>query len=158
MIRSEAEYQEALRRLEQDRTVAAAQRDALASSGLTAAEVEHAMEPLRSFQAQLEEEVAWYEEVRRRNFPAIRRLTQIGRLIIALRIANGLTQRELAARLGVSEAVVSRDERNEYHGITVERAQRILDALGASVVTHVEEDAPAPPPALPTPTRELAIA
>jgi len=158
MIRSEAEYQEALRRLEQDRTVAAAQRDALASSGLTAAEVEHAMEPLRSFQAQLEEEVAWYEEVRRRNFPAIRRLTQIGRLIIALRIANGLTQRELAARLGVSEAVVSRDERNEYHGITVERAQRILDALGASVVMHVEEDAPAPPPALPAPTRELAIA
>jgi len=158
MIRSEAEYQEALRRLEQDRAVAAAQRDALASSGLTAAEVEHAMEPLRSFQAQLEEEVAWYEEVRRRNFPAIRRLTQIGRLIIALRIANGLTQRELAARLGVSEAVVSRDERNEYHGITVERAQRILDALGASVVTHVEEDGPAQPPALLTPTRELAIA
>jgi DNA-directed RNA polymerase specialized sigma subunit len=158
MIRSEAEYQEALRRLEQDRQVAAAQRDALAASGLSPAEVDHAMEPLRSFQAQLEEEVAWYEAIRRRNFPAIRRLTQIGRLLIALRIANGLTQRELAERLGVSEAVVSRDERNEYHGITVERAQRILDALNATVVTQVEEVAPAPPPAPPAPTRELAIA
>lgn len=155
MIRSEAEYQEALRRLEQDRTVAAAQRDALVASRLSPEEVEHAMEPLRSFQAQLEEEVAWYEDVRRRNFPPIRRLTQIGRLLIALRIANGLTQRELAERLGVSEAVVSRDERNEYHGITVERAQRLLDALGASVVTQVDEEAPAQPPA---PTRELAIA
>jgi DNA-directed RNA polymerase specialized sigma subunit len=134
MIRSEAEYQEALHRLEQDRTFAAAQRDALAASRLTPAEVERAMEPLRSFQAQLEEEVAWYEDVRRRNFPAIRRLTQIGRLIIALRIADGLTQRELAERLGVSEAVVSRDERNEYHGVTVERAQRILDALSVTVV------------------------
>jgi transcriptional regulator with XRE-family HTH domain len=103
----------------------------------------------------LEEEVAWYEDVRRRKFPAIRRLTQIGRLLIALRIANGLAQRELAERLGVSEAVVSRDERNEYHGITVERAQRILDALGASVMTQVEEGAPSPPPA---PTRDLAIA
>ena len=154
MIRSEAEYQEALRRLEQDRQVAAAQRDALAASGLSPAEFEHAMEPLRSFQAQLAEEVAWYEGVRRRNFPAIRRLTQIGRLLIALRLANGLTQRELAERLGVSEAVVSRDERNEYHGITVERAQRILDALNATVVTQVEESVP-PTPA---PTRELAIA
>jgi hypothetical protein len=47
MIRSEAEYQEALRRLEQDRTVAAAQRDAQVASGLSPAEVEHAMEPLR---------------------------------------------------------------------------------------------------------------
>jgi DNA-directed RNA polymerase specialized sigma subunit len=155
MIRSEAEYQEALRRLEQDRQVATAQRDALVASGLSPDEVEHAMEPLRSFQAQLEEEVAWYEEVRRRNFPAIRRLTQIGRLIIALRIANGLTQRELAERLGVSEAVVSRDERNEYHGITVERAQRILDALNATVVTHVEETAA---PSLPALAREPAIA
>jgi DNA-binding XRE family transcriptional regulator len=113
------------------------------------------MEPLCSFPAQLKEEVAWYEDVRRRNFPAIRRLTQIGRLLIALRIANGLTQRELAERLGVSEAVVSRDERNEYHGITVERAQRLLDALHATVVTQVEEVTPSPPTA---PTRELAVA
>jgi hypothetical protein len=75
--------------------VAAAQRDALAASGLSPEEVEHAMEPLRSFQAQLEEEVAWYQDVRRRNFPAIRRLMQIGRLLIALRIANGLTGRSV---------------------------------------------------------------
>src|SRR5262245_34676360 len=66
-------------------------------------------------------------------------LIAIGRLLIALRIANGLTQRELARRLGVDESQVSRDERNEYYGITVERAQRILDALGATVVTRVVE-------------------
>jgi DNA-directed RNA polymerase specialized sigma subunit len=149
MIRSETEYQEALRRMEQDRKVAAAQREALTTAGLSDEEVERAMEPLRSFHAQLEEEITWYEEVRRRNFPAIRRLTQVGRLLIALRIANGLSQRELADRLGVSEAVVSRDERNEYHGITVERAQRILDALNEVVVAHVEE------PAAPSREREL---
>jgi hypothetical protein len=28
---------------------------------------------------------------------------------------------------------VSRDERNEYHGITVDRASRILDALGVQL-------------------------
>src|SRR4029079_10758009 len=50
----------------------------------------------------------------------------------------GLTQRELAERLGISESLVPRDERNEYHGITVERAQRILDALGETVRGRVK--------------------
>jgi ribosome-binding protein aMBF1 (putative translation factor) len=102
------------------------------------------MQPLRSFQAQWTEEVEWAERVRRREFPAITRLTQIGRLLIALRIAQGLTQRELAQRLGVSVSLVSRDERNEYHGVTVERAQRILDALNETLTAHVEEPARRP--------------
>ncbi len=59
-------------------------------------------------------------------------------MLIAARIANGLSQRELAERLGVSEAQVSRDERNEYHGITVERAQRILDTLGETLTLRLE--------------------
>jgi transcriptional regulator with XRE-family HTH domain len=71
--------------------------------------------------------------------------------------AGGLTKRELADRLGVSEAVVCRDERNEYHGITVERAQHTKDALGASVVTQVE-DAVLPSPASPLPGGEPAVA
>src|SRR5262249_20098353 len=144
MIRNETDYQEALRRLDQDREVAARQRVTLEATGLAPEEVERAMEPLLSFQAQLGEEVEWYERVRRRSFPIISRLTEIGQLLIALRIANGLTQRELAERLGVSESVVSRDERNEYHGITVERAQRILDALQETVTARVEEVAPTP--------------
>ncbi len=64
------------------------------------------------------------------------------RLLIAARIANGVTQRELAERLGVSEAQVSRDERNEYHGITVDRAQRILDVLDEKVSARIEKREP----------------
>jgi len=144
MIRNESEYQEALRRRAQDQEVCGRQREAFAQAGLQPDEVERAMEPVLSFNAQLEEEIAWYENVRRRNFPVIRRLTQIGQLLIALRIAHGLSQRQLADLLGVSEPVVSRDERNEYHGITVERAQRILDALNESTATVVEEQAVSP--------------
>ncbi|MBL6998144.1 MAG: helix-turn-helix transcriptional regulator, partial [Phycisphaerales bacterium] len=62
-----------------------------------------------------------------------------GQTLIGLRIARGLTQRKLAKLLGVNETMVSRDERNEYHGITVDRAVRILDALDVKLVTHVEE-------------------
>jgi transcriptional regulator with XRE-family HTH domain len=59
----------------------------------------------------------------------------------ALRLAHGLTQRELAERLGVSESLVSPDERNEYHGLTVERAQRIRDAFNETVTAQIEEPA-----------------
>lgn len=139
MIRNENEYQEARRRQVQDQEVAERQRAAFVEAGFTSEEVERGMEPIRSFRAQLDEEIAWYENVRRRNFPVIHRLTEIGRLLIALRIANGLNQQQFAEQIGVSEAVVSRDERNEYHGITVERAQRILDALQESISSTVEE-------------------
>jgi len=45
----------------------------------------------------------------------------------------------LAQRLGVHESQVSRDERNEYHNITLDRAGRILDVLGVELSSHVEE-------------------
>jgi DNA-binding transcriptional regulator YiaG len=138
MIRSEAEYREAVARLEEDRRIIQLQREALEAKGYTPDEVAAGLEPALAFHEQLADEVAWYERVKRHDFEAVKDLTSIGRLLIALRIAQGLSQRDLATLLGVSEAVVSRDERNEYHGIGVERAQRILDALGAQVVTTVE--------------------
>jgi len=60
-------------------------------------------------------------------------------LLVALRIANGLSQKDIAQKRDTSEAQVSRDERNEYHGITVERAQRVLDAMGESLTTRVAD-------------------
>jgi len=139
MIRNEQEYRLALRRLAEDDQFAEAQRQAFVEAGLMPDEVERALEPTMAFHAQLREEIEWYERVQRRAFEVLHNLAGLGRLLIALRIANGLTQNELAERLGVSEAQVSRDERNEYHGITLERAQRILDALGETVSSTVEQ-------------------
>jgi DNA-directed RNA polymerase specialized sigma subunit len=106
---------------------------------LSEEEVRRALEPTLSFRAQLEEEVEWFERVRRRDFGIIRDLSEVGTLLIALRIANGLSQRELAEKLGVSEAQVSRDERNEYHAITVDPAQRVLDAMNETLTSGVED-------------------
>jgi hypothetical protein len=41
--------------------------------------------------------------------------------------------------VGVHESQVSRDERNEYHGVTVERASRILDAMGVRLRSLFEQ-------------------
>jgi DNA-binding Xre family transcriptional regulator len=140
MIRSEREYQEALHRFTRDEQFLEAEREALLARGLAPEEIEKALEPAVSFHLQLRDELDWYERVQRGDFDALQNLVGLGQLLIALRISKGITQKELAERLGVSEAQVSRDERNEYHGITVERASRILTALGARLTTQVVQE------------------
>ena len=138
MIRTESEYREVSQRYKNDREVMERKRIEFEKQGFSSEEVETLLEPMIAFQAQLGEELSWYDNVRRGTVAPTKRLTDVGRVLIAVRIASGLTQKDLANRLGVSEAQVSRDERNEYHGVTLERAQRILDALQWHTTLTVE--------------------
>ena len=138
MIRNEQEYQEAVRRLTAEKGRLDAHKARLQPMGLSVAELKRAMDPLRSFHAQLEEEIGVYERLRRGDIDPLLNLHGLGRSLVALRIARGITQRELAERLGVHESQVSRDERNDYHGITVERAARVLDALKVQMESSFE--------------------
>lgn len=133
MIRNEGEYKEAVKHLADEQRCLKEHRAKLVDSGLSKEETKRVMDPLRSFHEQLKEEVESYERLKRGEFDELRNLEGFGRLLIALRIAQGLSQRELADRLGTHESQISRDERNEYHGVTVERAGRILEALGAEI-------------------------
>lgn len=137
MIRNETEYQEAVKRLREEADRIKEQKARLGEMDLSKEEIKRALDPVRSFHEQLKEEVASYERLQRGEFDELENFEGLGRLLVALRISQGLNQRELAERLGVHESQVSRDERNEYHGITVDRANRILEAMGASVRTAV---------------------
>ncbi len=137
MIRNEQEYQEVLGRLKQDEDLIALQTKQLQEAGLSPEQVQRALEPMISFNEQLKEEVEWYNKVKRRDFGTIRNMVDVGKYLIALRIANGISQRELAQRLGVSESQISRDERNDYHGIKLERIQKILEAMNESLEIKV---------------------
>lgn len=138
MIRNETEYQQAVARLDAERDRIAQYAVDWAAQGYTAEQVAKLRQPLESFHMQLVEEVESYERLKRGQFAEFDNLHGLGQVLIGVRIARGLTQRELAERLGVNESMVSRDERNEYHGITVDRAMRILDAMGVRLVTRVE--------------------
>ncbi len=137
MIRNENEYREAVRRLEEQEARIQKQAAELRSMKLSKQERKRVLDPIQSFHDQLHEEIASYERLKRGEFEEVSNFEGLGRLLIALRIAGGLTQRELAERLEVSESQVSRDERNEYHGVTLERANRILEVLDAEVRTTV---------------------
>ena len=138
MIRSESEYQEAVKRLSEEQKRLGEHRARLKETGLTDEEIKRVIDPMESFYLQFKEEVESYERLKRGEFEELDNLRCLGHLLIALRIAQGVSQRELAKRLEVHESQVSRDERNEYFGVTLERAGRILEALNVRLRTRVE--------------------
>ena len=138
MIRNETEYKEAVERVAEEAARLKEERAKLQEMDLSKEEIKRALDPVRSFHEQLKEEVESYERLKRGEFEELRNFEGVGRLLIALRIAKGISQRDLAERLGSHESQVSRDERNEYHGVTVERANRILDTLGVEIRSVVE--------------------
>jgi HTH-type transcriptional regulator/antitoxin HigA len=81
---------------------------------------------------QLEEEVREYDQLKSGELvlPPIERLNQIAPFIAKIRIAKGVSQTELANRLGVSKQVISRYEESDYQTVAVARLQEILDAIG----------------------------
>lgn len=65
MIRSETEYQEAVRRHKEERARLAQHRQRFKGAGLSRSDLKRDMDPLRSFHLQLEEEIQSYERLRR---------------------------------------------------------------------------------------------
>ena len=139
MFKNEAEYQMALARIETDKVAALRQREEFAATGLTEEEVNEALQPLLSFHAQLVDEVRWYERIVQKDFSSLENLDALGRLLIAIRLAQKISQEELAQRLRVSVGEVIQNERDEYYGFTNEELSPIIAALGARITTKVEQ-------------------
>lgn len=66
--------------------------------------------------------------------------------LVEARLAAGLTQRELAQRLGVSQAQVARIEKRGYDAYTLTSLRRYVEALGEGFSLEVTVRAPAPRP------------
>ena len=81
---------------------------------------------------QLADEVSEYDKLKsgKLTLPKIDRLDQVAPFIAKIRIAKGVSQTELARRLGVSKQVISRYEETEYQTVAIARLQEILDAIG----------------------------
>ena len=154
MLKNEAEYRRAVEEVTQQRGRLQQQTDRLRGEGLSDEQVRVAMEPLWAYHRQLAADIERYERIKRGEFDVLRNLERLGELLIAVRIYLGLTQAELAERLGVEPSVVRRDERNEYHGVTLERAAKILNVMGVELRTSVEVSGNS----LVTPAREMSAA
>jgi hypothetical protein len=138
MIKTEREYLETKKRLVDEQKMIEDQLVKLKQAGLTKVQIKLAIDPLASFMLQLKEEIVDYERLKKGDFGDITNFYGIGRTLVALRIFKGIKQSELATKLKVKESQVSRDESNEYHGASVEKVQKVLEALGVTLKTKVE--------------------
>jgi DNA-directed RNA polymerase specialized sigma subunit len=138
VIKNETAYQKAQEKLKQDKDFIAKEKIRFKELGLNDEQINMAIEPLLSFHEQLKEEVEYYERIKRGSFNPIHRFTDIGKTLIAFRIYINMTQSELARKLEVSEAQVSRDERNEYYGATTEKIEAVMSAMGMKATINIE--------------------
>lgn len=76
-------------------------------------------------------------------------LRQLPDALIQARIAAGLSQKDLAARLGLREQQVQRHEARRYAGASLERVQAVADSLGMQIHERV---------VLPTAHRDSVVA
>jgi ribosome-binding protein aMBF1 (putative translation factor) len=138
MIKNEREYRI---------TKAQAAKFELALSDLSTAGGNDRLHPLLqkaqrdSLESQLDdlrEEIADYDALKsgQRTVISLDSLEELPRALIQARIAAGLSQRELAARLGVKEQQVQRYEATEYAGASLSRVTEVIRVLGL----HVRED------------------
>lgn len=138
MIKTEHEYLEAKQRLEEEFKKITQHKNKMKKAGLTKEQVKLALDPLSSFAMQLQEEVEEYEKLKRGQFEILENLSGLGHMLVALRIFKGVKQKELAEKMNVTESQVSRDERNEYHGASIEKIQKVLNALDVKLKSKVE--------------------
>ena len=92
-------------------------------------------EALQSQLETLEAELAEYEDLRsgKRNTFALTSFDELPLALIKARIASGLTQRDLALRLGLKEQQIQKYEASDYASASLSRVQAVVRALGVTV-------------------------
>src|SRR5205085_1818873 len=93
------------------------------------------IEAVRSQLADLRSELHQYEQLRsrRRRVLRVQSFDELPRLLIQARIAAGLSQKQLAERLGLKEQQIQRYEATEYASANMERVRAVIRALGITV-------------------------
>lgn len=92
-------------------------------------------EGLESQLADLRDQLDEYEALRSGRITTLEltSLMELPDALIRARAAAGITQKELAARLGLKEQQVQRYEANRYAGASLERMQAVAEALGVTI-------------------------
>lgn len=87
---------------------------------------------------EIQERLASYDQLRRSGGATIELNTihHLPELLVHARVAANMTQKELAARLGVSEQQVQKDEKTRYAGASFQRLVGICGALSLHVRLH----------------------
>lgn len=131
MIKNERQYRITKAQAEEfDRTLQSLHESP--SLGMHPRIVEAQQDAVRSQLEELREELVAYEALQagRTNILELTSIDQLPAALIQGRIAAGLTQKELADRLGMKEQQLQRYEATDYAGASLERIRQVISALG----------------------------
>lgn len=128
MIKNDTEYEVLKEQHTSARRAVSRQSEKLREMGFADDDIDSAIMPTVSMMEDLEYELIIYESLKSGDIRALRGLSPNLQLI-GMRIAKGISQAELARRLGVTPAQVSKDEKNDYHGVSLQKFEKVLDAL-----------------------------
>jgi DNA-binding XRE family transcriptional regulator len=83
----------------------------------------------------LEQELREYERLRsaEESVLTLDSFAELPRALVKARVASGLTQKDLADRLGLKEQQIQRYEATEYTAASVRRLRQVIEALGIRV-------------------------
>jgi predicted XRE-type DNA-binding protein len=133
MIKTDSDLKSAMQDIEKNQQLMKEQAKELMRMGLSCDQIAVVTAPIEMAIMDMSEQVTFYKSVLgSADLPRFT-LASLGKMLIVFRLRQGITQRELAVRLDVSEAQVSRDETNEYSGVSIEKAMRVLSAMGGHV-------------------------
>ena len=132
MIKNERQYRITKAQAKRfSQTLADLQKRCSESEGIHPLIAKAQKDALRSQLADLEKELSEYESLKAGNFH-IGQLNVIDKLPTALikaRIARGLSQKDLAERLGLQEQQIQRYEATEYASASLTRLKEVAGAL-----------------------------
>jgi HTH-type transcriptional regulator/antitoxin HigA len=103
------------------------------------------LDALKSESEVLTEQLAEYEALRSGAIGDFRTdsLSELPNLLVKARIAKGMSQRQLAERLGLKEQQIQRYESEKYEAASLRRIIEVADALGLHVTKHARLEADA---------------
>ncbi len=78
----------------------------------------------------------------RKEYEALEEGFSLAKEIIALRIKNKLTQKQLAQQIGTSQPAIARIESGSYQNVSLSFIRRLAEALGAVPEIHLRTKGP----------------
>jgi HTH-type transcriptional regulator/antitoxin HigA len=116
-----------------------------AKTGLSSEVVEQYRKALRSARSALNRTLESYDRARVGEFDDLLSAwrSEPGVVLIIARIARGMSQSELAAKLGVREQQIQRYEADRYCSISLQNYRRVAAALGVEIEAKIRDRADA---------------
>jgi hypothetical protein len=132
MIYSDKQYQQLKKMMRHKRAQLAKRRRELEVMLCTPKQVERGIKHVLLGYQSTAEDLASYERAKKGDIPSMD-FGDLGKMLIPIRIAKGLSQEQLAKKLNVPVSKVFEDEQNDYPGLTCNRASEILSAMEAKI-------------------------